>query len=742
MWLQVLVVQSDSQQAAQIVDHLTDLGDQVFQADTLAEAQSLLRQHEPELVVVDAHLLDDTWHTVLIEFRQSCPDSKLLFTSSYPDPQRETTIKENYGAPVVLRSPFTRTSLEQALRDLEGDSPIETETRFKAILPKIKFPVRTKITLPYIILALVLAIAAAYVVNQIVLDTVEERFTNQLIETGKLASDWTVNEEGRLLETLRLIAYTNGVPQAVESGDAERIRSILLPLAVNYQEEAVEILDAQGTSLLSLRHIPGGGLEDYESSRGENLFAQWDFVQNVLGQTSKNPDKYSGLGIAPWGNYLYVSGPLFNDNGDLVGVILIGKSLETLVRQIRQDTLSHVTIYGFDGRPMASTFISQVSDSLTLEPATVSQVLEQQDKNSLIRSMQVASIDYSELAGPWELSRAVAPPESPTANDLGLMGVSLAQTFLVKPGQVTRVQIFALTAVTILLIILTGVYIANRISRPLLTMVAASAEVAHGNLDVQVDPSGNDEVGVLAHSFNEMVAGLREGSIYRDLFGRTVSPEVREQLRQGFATGDVNLEGQEVMATVLMSDIRGFTTIAETENPTTVMKWLNEYFEELVPIINNYGGVISKFEGDAVLAFFGILPRPLPPQESAYRACQTALDMLDAIHRLNVRRAERGDPPFKAGVGVNTGPVMAGALGSSDRLHYTIIGDTVNATARLESLTRQFGEGSVAVISQHTLFALRDKHQDFNLESMGAHNVKGKVEQLIVYRLVPPDDNQ
>jgi adenylate cyclase len=217
--------------------------------------------------------------------------------------------------------------------------------------------------------------------------------------------------------------------------------------------------------------------------------------------------------------------------------------------------------------------------------------------------------------------------------------------------------------------------------------------------------------------------------------GRTVSPEVREQLRQGFASGDVKLEGQEAFATVLMADIRGFTTLSEAENPTTIMSWLNEYFEELVPIITEHGGIISKFEGDSILAFFGILPQPLSAQESAYQACRTALAMLAAIGHLNERRAKRGEPPLIAGIGVNTGPVTAGALGSADRLHYTIIGDTVNTAARLESLARQFGASSSAVISQHVLFALQERRHEFELEPMGTHNIKGKVEQLIVYHL-------
>jgi len=291
--------------------------------------------------------------------------------------------------------------------------------------------------------------------------------------------------------------------------------------------------------------------------------------------------------------------------------------------------------------------------------------------------------------------------------------------------------------VTFVLIIFLGIFLANRITRPLLQVVRASTEVADGNLDVQVQSTGNDEVAVLAHSFNKMVSGLREGSLYRDLLGRTVSPEVREELRRSFASGDLRLEGQDTVATVLVSDIRGFTRLSETEDPTTILNWLNDYFGELIPIITAYGGVISKLEGDTLLAFFGILPRLLPPQESADQSCQAALAILDAAKNLNERRVGHGEPPLTTGISINTGPVTAGGLGSADRLHYTIIGDTVNTTELLEGVTHQFGEESSAVISQHTLFALRDRRHGFELESLGVQNIRGKEEQLLVYRLCP-----
>ncbi len=728
--LKVLVFPSGVQAVQQIGQLFSERGDRVYFADTPDSGRALLTRLVPDLVVADLHAVDNGWNRLLDSITARFPEMAVIFASDYPDPTLETDLVQQYPWSRFFHPPYTPNRLEELLDVLGEDQIIPP-----AILPKVRFPVRIKITLPYVVLALILAVAAAYVASRVLLDTIEERFTNQLIEAGKMASDWMVQEEERRLETIRLIANTREVPEAVTAGDAEKLREIILPIAVNSQEEAVEILDKTGVAVLSLRHRAGGRLEEYESSRGEVIFGQLDFVQNVLaGRTDLGRDKYAGLTRLPWGDFLYIAAPIKNDDGQLVGAVMVGKSLDTLVRQIRQDTLAHVSLYDFNGRPLASTFVVQQDNLLAVSPELVADVLARQDQESLRRRMEVASIKYSELMGPWEV-RKVALADELHDTDLGVLGVALAETFLARPSQITRLQVFLLTVVAFLLVIALGVYLANRITHPLLRVVEASSKVAEGNLDVQVQPEGSDEIAVLAHSFNYMVSGLREGNVYRDLLGRTVSPEVREELRRSFARGEIKLQGQEAVATVLMSDIQRFTTLSEAEDPTTIMSWLNEYFGEIVPVITRHGGVISKFEGDAALAFFGILPRLLPPDESAYQACEAALEMLDAVERLNERRQRRGDPPLITGIGINTGPVTAGGLGSEDRVQYTIIGDTVNTTARLEGLTRQFGETSSAVISQHTLFALRDKRHAFVLESLGVHNVKGKEEQLLVYRL-------
>jgi len=712
----VLIFQSDPNTAQTLADFFTQRGDQIFQAASLNDARTLVRI-QPEIIVIDSHLPDNQWLEFLQEVRREQPKARVLMTSNYPDSERELQAKE-HGAKVFLRQPFTRTRVEGALKQLTPD----VDERRAAELPKIRIPVRLKLTVPYVILALAFAIAAAGLVNRYVLESVQDRFATQLTEAGRLSADSVVAEERRLLETLRLLANTQGFAEAITAVNAEQLRNIALPVAVNYQEEAIEILDTKGVSVLSLRQKTGSG-GDFDTTRGEAVFSQWEFVQNVIARkTDTQGDKFAGLAQAPWGNYFYVAGPIFDAQNNFVGVVLVGKPIESLASKLRAETLAQVTVYTLQGEVLASTF-DQSPGALTAQQA--GQTAVNQDKTSDTRDLGTSNGAYTEIIGPWE-ARGGA--------DLGLLGTSLARGVLVRPTQVTQIQAFIAIAVAFLLVIGIGVYLAGQITRLLLQVVRASMEVAQGNLEVKVTGGGDDEVAVLANSFNFMVTRLQEGSVYRDLLGRTVSPEVREQLRRSFASGDLKLEGQLTEATVMMTDIRGFTTISEKREPTTVLTWLNEYFGELVPVITAHGGVVDKFEGDAILAFFGVLPQPLTAQESALNACRAAQEMIDVVNEVNKQRVKRGDPPFITGIGINTGQVTAGGLGSADRLNYTIIGDAVNTTQRLESFTRQLGASS-AVIGEATYTALGDQKEELPLEALGAFSLKGKTDAVVIYRL-------
>ncbi len=728
--LRVVIVQSSAREADSLAGLVAHRNDQVWQTTRPAEALTLLARHKPNLLLVDLHLPGTDWLDLLRAARQAAPAPHVIVTNKYPDLRREILAREQ-GVQVFLRQPFTRQWVERALERLRTASAAEAAEAAPARavaalqLPRVRFPVGLKIALPYILLALAFAVGAAYMVSRYILDTLQERLTAQLVDVGTLAADWMVREETELLATLRLLARTEGMAEAISADDAEAVRRLALPITVNDQPEAVEILNALGTSVLSLRRLPGSPPESYETTRGDSAYRNWPFVLGILGgQSDEQGDKYAGAIGAPWGHYFYVSGPVFHSDGRLAGAVLVGISLPTLVREIRADTLAQVTVYDLLGNVLESTLPAE-SPGQPLSAEQAATVLLRQADSSLVRDASAASATYTEIVGPWQVRGG---------DDLGLLGTALSHNYFSRPTPVTRFQAFGLAAAAFLIVIALGGFLARRITRPLSQMVNAAAAVAQGNLEVKVDTGGDDEVAVLAHAFNHMVSGLQEGSIYRDLLGRAVSPEVREQLRVGFASGHLRLEGQNVVATVLMTDIRGFTTLAEKQPPTTVLAWLNEYFGEVVPVITRHGGVVDKFDADAVLAFFGILPKPLPPADSAYQACQAAAAMLQRIEQLNQRRVAEGQPPMVTGIGVNTGLVTAGGLGASDRLNYTVIGDTVNTAQRLEGFTREFGVSGV-VISEFTHAALGDRASDFDLEPLGAQVLRGRHEAVKIYRL-------
>jgi putative nucleotidyltransferase with HDIG domain len=404
----------------------------------------------------------------------------------------------------------------------------------KVHLPQIRFPLRAKITLPFLILAVGLAVGAAYAITQIVFDTIDERFTNQLIESGKLAAEGMVRQEDSLLRSLRLFSYAEGIPKAIADNDIERLQELSYGIAANQGDEVVEFLDKDGQVVLSMVHQRGGDAADYEfSTDSEYDYASLPFIKNVLdGNIDEYGDKYSGMVHNSWSDIFYVAGPLYDNQGDFSGVILVGKSLEKLMRQIHDETLAQITVYDGDGTPLGSTFY----DPTILDSVEANVILKDQDQVSFKRNigvrrgLNVSNIDYEEILGPWE---------GRGNEDLGLMGVSLPRTFLVRASNATRLQITGLVSLMLLLVILLGLYVASIITHPIRNLVEASTEVAEGNLSIQVPPKGNDEVAVLTRSFNTMVSSLNQSKLDllnaydRTLEGWSMALELRDQETEG-----------------------------------------------------------------------------------------------------------------------------------------------------------------------------------------------------------------
>lgn len=408
------------------------------------------------------------------------------------------------------------------------------EERPGSRIPLVKFPLRAKITIPFLILAIGLAIGAAYVITQIVFDTIDERFTNQLIESGKLAAEGMVRQEDNLLRSLRLFSYAEGIPEAVEANDIDQLKGLSFGITVNQGDEMVSFLDKEGQLVFGLTHLSGGSIADYEfSTKTDFEYSRVPFIRAVLEeQIDELGDKYSGLVHYEGNDLFYVAGPIYNNQGEFSGAVLVGKTLDSILRQIHDETLAQITVYDSSGLPFGSTFF----EPSELEISAAKAVLVNQDQASYTRNidnrrgLNVSNIDYEEIIGPWE---------GRGNEDLGLIGVSLPRTFLVSASNATRLQITGLATFMLLLVILLGVYIASIITRPLRNLAEASEQVAGGNLQVQVEPKGHDEVTVLTRSFNLMVSSLNQSKLDllnaydRTLEGWSMALELRDQETEG-----------------------------------------------------------------------------------------------------------------------------------------------------------------------------------------------------------------
>lgn len=243
-----------------------------------------------------------------------------------------------------------------------------------------------------------------------------------------------------------------------------------------------------------------------------------------------------------------------------------------------------------------------------------------------------------------------------------------------------------------------------------------TARVTGGDLDARAPVLTTDETGDLAASFNAMVAGLAERERMREAFGAFVDPQVVEQV---IAAGTTELGGEEVEVSVLFLDIRGFTALAERLDAAEVVRRLNVFYGHVVPVLERHGGHANKFIGDGLLGVFGA------PQRFADHADRAVLAALDIV---GVVRAAYGDA-LRIGVGVNSGPVLAGTIGGGGHVEFTVIGDAVNTAARVEDVTRLTGDDVLITEATKELLTL----PFCRFEERPTIALKGKTERVRLY---------
>ncbi len=272
-------------------------------------------------------------------------------------------------------------------------------------------------------------------------------------------------------------------------------------------------------------------------------------------------------------------------------------------------------------------------------------------------------------------------------------------------------------------------FASRRASRPLAELVTAVAAIGKGDFSVRLRSPGNDEFGAVANSVNAMAEGLGERDRVKSAFARYVSQQVMDSVLKS-DNAEAILAGDRRRLTVLFSDIRGFSTLSENLPPEKVVRLLNDYFERMVDCVFRNKGTLDKFIGDGMMVIFGA-PEDDPYQEE--HALRTAIEMQRELVLLN-KKWEAEGIVIRAGIGISSGPAVVGNIGSSRRMEYTAIGDTVNLASRLESATKELAVP--ILISEYTQNAVRGS---FQLRPMGSIHVKGRVEPVLTYAVEDPD---
>ena len=267
----------------------------------------------------------------------------------------------------------------------------------------------------------------------------------------------------------------------------------------------------------------------------------------------------------------------------------------------------------------------------------------------------------------------------------------------------------------------------SNITGPLSQLAEISLEIAKGNFEYNSKQKFKqllkDEVYTLSIAMDRMVKGLKERNRFKTLFDKFHGSAVTEDLMKN----EIALRGEKKKMFIFFSDLRGFTKISETKDPTFVVKMLNEYFSYMVPVINQSGGVVDKFIGDAIMAAWGV---PHDKPEDGKNALMACLKMRLSLETLNRVRVQRGEPELWMGMALHYGEAISGTIGSLERMEYTVIGNTINTASRIEASTKSFGTD--LLVSEE----VKNKLPDFIYSEAGVVEVKGRSESLKLFKVL------
>lgn len=575
----------------------------------------------------------------------------------------------------------------------------------------VRFPIGVKLVIIISFLIVVSLGAITYLVNYFVSDDVRVTAENNNFDANTRSANAVKNS----LETMRANALLLMDMIVNSSGSDYAMRSAS---SIYFERNP----DTAAVVLLSQKNFSSG---NYDLRLINNKF----FAQNELDedgvetlvQTERDSVQkaFSGeltvINATPFFDYGSIALIVpWNGNGRVDAVVIVTSS-ESLTTAFGQNTSSTSFVINNRGDILVHPDFETMRLNANVSDSPL--IIQMRKNNDENRQILFTDSDGKEYFGAYQKI---------TLGDLGVITTVQSELVFENVRATTQRNIYLTLAVLFVSVIFIWFY-STGISRPLKKLTRASEQIEDGDYDIKLKPRGHDEISVLTQSFRNMSEGLAERERLKDTFGRFINKEIAERA----ARGELSLGGETKTCTIFFSDIRSFTAISEKLEPFEVVEFLNQYMTRMVDCVNRTQGVVDKFIGDAVMAVWGAPVTSGDPAIDALRCVRAALMMRYSLRQFNVGRGGDKKPIIRIGCGINTGPVIAGQIGSSERMEYTVIGDAVNFASRTESLNKPLHTD--ILITENTYELIKD----FVLvEQMPSVTVKGKAKPVHMYAVI------
>lgn len=486
-------------------------------------------------------------------------------------------------------------------------------------------------------------------------EVLQEIFLTQLqnyYARQEVRNQFVRTQSRRLSESVRLFA-------AMEEGESDLIYQTASDELREFRSDFkfFRILDPAGLPIEDATQVSGMNTDVFNSQfkRQMSLFSS-AFRESTEAQLNGFVSYYDSGG-RPWLFELVITKIFNEEDGHVMGALVLGFAADLNMTSGGRKLISSGVV--MDGILFTKTIAPEYQEPL------MQFYLAHPGLN-----MERKPADITILGSPYRIR---VTPLNVSKGFLSVNQLTLYSLEHIRKDQKKLMQTVLMVGLTgVLLALLFCLLIANSLATPLVRLVKGTRKVVSGDYDVEIPVTSQDEIGELSQAFNEMVSGLAMRDKYHNILQAVTDNEVAEQLIQG----DLKLGGEEKKATVLFCDIRGFTQLTEGMPPTEVIQMLNEHMTALTGAVTANHGIVDKFVGDLIMAVFGV---PRSNGNDAVNAVNCALEMLRLRTELNNSSKHR----IEVGIGVATGQVLAGCMGSENRLNYTVLGEYVNLASRL-----------------------------------------------------------